>query len=86
MRRIFAIGALALAFSAAAQTRPITEADIPSVLRSLTTEQKARLVVGTEPSTTGLSHYTPGSAGWTYAIDDKGIPSLNLADGPVGPR
>lgn len=86
MKRIFAIGAVALALSAAAQTRTLTEADIPSVLRSLTTEQKARLVVGTHHSEDAPSHYTPGAAGWTYAIPEKGVPGLNLADGPVGPR
>ena len=86
MKRIFAIGAVALALSAVAQTRTLTEADIPSVLRSLTTEQKARLVVGTHHSEDAPSHYTPGAAGWTYAIPEKGVPGLNLADGPVGPR
>ena len=80
------MGAVALALSAVAQTRTLTEDDIPSVLRSLTTEQKARLVVGTHHSEDAPSHYTPGAAGWTYAIPEKGVPGLNLADGPVGPR
>lgn len=60
--------------------------DAATVLPKLTLEQKARLIVGCGPDTAAPSHYTPGSAGWTYSIAEYGLPSLNLADGPVGPR
>lgn len=52
----------------------------------MTLEQKARMLVGTAGSNEGLSHRTAGAAGWTYPIDELGIPSINLADGPVGVR
>lgn len=77
---------VAAVLSAGAQNRTITEKDIPSVLKELTTEQKARLLVGTHGTDKLPSHRTPGAAGWTYAIPELGIPSINLADGPVGPR
>ncbi|MCM1067910.1 MAG: glycoside hydrolase family 3 C-terminal domain-containing protein [Muribaculaceae bacterium] len=73
----------AIAHSASAQ---LSEADIPRILKSLSTEQKARLLVGTSASTDAPSHFTSGAAGWTFAIPSEGIPGLNLADGPVGPR
>lgn len=60
--------------------------DIHKVLPKLTLEQKARLLVGTPGSDKAPSHITPGAAGWTYDIPELGIPSVNLADGPVGPR
>ncbi len=84
MKQLFMAAVVAVAVQAQAAT--ITEADIPGLLRSLTTEQKARLLVGSEASEVSPSHSTPGAAGWTYAIPAQGIPGLNLADGPVGPR
>lgn len=64
----------------------ITEASVNKVVKSLTLEQKARLLVGWHGNNTPMSHITEGAAGWTYAIEEKGIPSINLADGPVGVR
>ncbi|MCH5347392.1 MAG: glycoside hydrolase family 3 C-terminal domain-containing protein, partial [Muribaculaceae bacterium] len=61
-------------------------ASIPEVLGRLTLEQKARLLVGAAGSDEAPSHVTAGAAGWTYAIPSLGIPGVNLADGPVGPR
>lgn len=80
---VCAAAALSLAVSARG---PINEKEIPAILGRLSLEQKARLVTGTAASTAAPSHFTPGSAGWTYAIEEYGIPGLNLADGPVGPR
>lgn len=78
--------ALATVISAGAQNALITERDIPRLLKELTLEQKARLLVGVHGTDEAPSHYTPGAAGWTYPIHSLGIPSINLADGPVGPR
>lgn len=64
----------------------INEASVNQVVKRLTLEQKARLLVGWHGSNTAMSHITEGAAGWTYAIEDMGIPSINLADGPVGVR
>lgn len=60
--------------------------DIHKVLPQLSLEQKARLITGAPGTDKAPSHITPGAAGWTYAIPELGIPSINLADGPVGPR
>ncbi|MGB3626305.1 MAG: beta-glucosidase [Henriciella sp.] len=60
-------------------------------LDDLTIEEKLKLLTGQGFS---LSHermadtdrFVPGAAGYTYAIEDKGISSLVLADGPAGLR
>ncbi len=77
---------LATFISASAQTTVVTEKDIPRLLKEMSLEQKARLLVGAGGSDETPSHCTPGAAGWTYPIHSLGIPSINLADGPVGPR
>lgn len=60
--------------------------DIDAIVAKMSLEQKARLLVGSEGKNDGLSHIVPGAAGWTYEIPTLGIPSINLADGPVGVR
>lgn len=65
---------------------PITPKTVDQTVKKLSLEQKARLLVGVGGCESELSHYTPGAAGWTYEIKDFGIPSINLADGPVGIR
>ena len=60
--------------------------DIDAIVAKMSLEQKARLLVGSEGKNDGLSHIVPGAAGWTYEIPALGIPSINLADGPVGVR
>lgn len=60
--------------------------DISKIVNKLTLEQKARLLVGTVGTNDELSHIVAGAAGWTYPIKSLGIPSINLADGPVGLR
>ena len=60
--------------------------DIYKIVNKLTLEQKARLLVGTVGVNDELSHIVAGAAGWTYPINSLGIPSINLADGPVGLR
>lgn len=76
-----AVAATSLGASAA-----LTPKEINRTVASLTLEQKARLLVGVGGCNSDISHYTPGAAGWTYEIKEKGIPSINLADGPVGIR
>jgi beta-glucosidase len=73
-------------------------ASVENILKALTLEEKARLVVGTgfdygtnTPKTTGpvigrAVSRVAGAAGNTYAVPRLGIPSLVLADGPAGVR
>ena len=84
MRKVLSIAVLLFAANLSAQT--IAEKDIEEIIGRMTLEQKARMLVGTAGSNEGLSHRTAGAAGWTYPIDELGIPSINLADGPVGVR
>lgn len=63
-----------------------SDKNLDRMIRLLTLEQKARLLVGCPGSDQGVSHLVAGAAGYTYPIDSLGIPSINLADGPVGVR
>ena len=84
MRKVLSIAVLLFAANLSAQA--IAEKDIERIIGRMTLEQKARMLVGAAGSNEGLSHRTAGAAGWTYPIDELGIPSINLADGPVGVR
>lgn len=68
------------------QRQQYSNKDLNKIIENLTLEQKARLLVGCPGSDQGLSHLVTGAAGYTYPIDSLGIPSINLADGPVGVR
>lgn len=84
-----AVAAIAVLICASAinvSAQHLRTADIPRIVKSMTLEQKARLVVGCAGDTGTLSHITPGAAGWSFAIPQLAVPSLNFADGPVGPR
>jgi hypothetical protein len=70
---------------------------VKEIVAAMTTEEKARLLVGMgfNIDLPGLprpeeSRNTPekvaGAAGRTYAIPRLGIPSITLADGPAGVR
>ncbi|MDD2960707.1 MAG: glycoside hydrolase family 3 C-terminal domain-containing protein [Muribaculaceae bacterium] len=60
--------------------------NIDKIIASMTIEQKAGLLVGTDTMIGARHHKVIGSAGFTVAYDSLGIPSVNLADGPVGVR
>lgn len=81
-----ALLAMAALCSSLNATELITENDIDAIVSQMTLEQKARILVGTDGKNDGISHLVAGAAGWTYEIPSLGIPSINLADGPVGVR
>ena len=69
--------------------------NIDEILKAMTLEEKATLVVGTNRQAApnqangmlgGHSHQVPGAAGNTQAITRLGIPSTVLTDGPAGVR
>ena len=81
--------------AASAQTAPQLSANnIDQVLKAMTLEEKATLLVGaTNQSDAGsgamvgqTKKLVPGAAGVTAAIPRLGIPMLVLADGPAGVR
>lgn len=68
---------------------------IDQVLKAMTLEEKAMLVVGgnrrienqgNNGMVGGHAHQVPGAAGMTQAIDRLGIPATVLTDGPAGVR
>ena len=79
---------LVLSFSnVLANNKPgYNDKDINNIINLLTVEQKAKLLVGCFGSDNGVSHRVAGAAGYSFFIDSLGIPSINLADGPVGVR
>lgn len=87
-----ALMATSLSFAKAPQ---LTPKNIDKVVKAMTLEEKARLIVGT-----GMAGFddnngavvgetrsiVPGAAGTTYPIPRLGIPAIVLADGPAGLR
>ena len=92
MKRILlTLAALSLTFAAFAQ--PQLRADnVEEVLKAMTLQEKATLLVGGARAaivngvTSGVAADVPGAAGNTRPIERLGIPSTVLADGPAGLR
>ncbi len=83
-----------LALSAVAQPQ-LTPNNIDKVIKAMTLEEKAHLVVGAahlnhNKEMAGEVGYTgkiiPGAAGTTYPIPRLGVPAIVVADGPAGLR
>ena len=89
---ITACAALAVSGMIMAQPK-LTANNIDAVLKAMTLEEKATLVVGTgmagfsnSPVIGSSSSLVPGAAGTTASIPRLGIPSIVLSDGPAGVR
>lgn len=85
--------AFCLCGSVNAQELKLTEANIDEVLKAMTLEEKATLVVGEtngywgQEATIGKTEsLVPGVAGTTQGIKRLGITQMALADGPAGVR
>lgn len=70
---------------------PSSEDQMTETIASLDIEDKLKLLTGQGYPLKGermpqTDRYVPGAAGYTYAIQDHGISSLVLADGPAGLR
>ena len=95
MKRVF-LGCLAALFAvvAFASTPQLTPKNIDKVIKAMTLEEKAHLVVGAQmkdnAQAAGEVGFTrkiiPGAAGTTYPIPRLGIPPIVVADGPAGLR
>ena len=95
MKRVF-LGCLAALFAVAAfaSTPQLSPKNIDKVIKAMTLEEKAHLVVGAQmkdnAQAAGEVGFTrkiiPGAAGTTYPIPRLGIPPIVLADGPAGLR
>ena len=85
--------ALACSGMMVAQTPKLNANNIDEVIKAMTLEEKATLVVGTgmggfsdKPVIGSSSSIVPGAAGTTAPIPRLGIPSIVLSDGPAGVR
>lgn len=85
---IILLGLMFMASSASAQK--LTETNIKEIVKAMTLEEKAKMVIGCSSSAfTGYGNstlYVPGSAASTAMIERLGIPPTVLADGPAGLR
>jgi beta-glucosidase len=80
-----------MALSAAAQPQ-LTKDNIDEIIKAMTLQEKATLLVGGARAqivngvTSGVAAQVPGAAGNTRPIERLGIPGTVLADGPAGLR
>ncbi len=85
------VAALSLALAAAAQPQ-LTKDNIEDIIKAMTVQEKATLLVGGARAAivngvpTGVAAEVPGAAGNTRPIERLGIPGTVLADGPAGLR
>ncbi|KAA6300239.1 MAG: beta-glucosidase [Candidatus Ordinivivax streblomastigis] len=91
---MFLLGAMMFGQMTAQQLPQLGKSPLDEVLKAMTLEEKASLVVGSVMpefgSNTGVVGFTeklvPGAAGTTFPIERLGIPPIVLADGPAGLR
>ena len=89
-----AITVIILAISCNSKNPQLGKASLDKVIKAMTLDEKATLVIGTgmvgttgENAVVGASDgIIPGAAGTTQPIKRLGIPSIVMADGPAGVR
>lgn len=92
MKKLSIIVGLALCALPLMAQPKLQKDNVEEVLKAMTVEEKATLVIGTgwgsmvAGSMTGSAVLVPGAAGTTQAIERLGIPQTVLADGPAGLR
>ena len=92
MKKVLMTLALAAATFVAFAQPKLTKDNIDDVLKAMTLEEKATLLVGGARAamvngvTSGTAWQVPGAAGNTRPIERLGIPGTVLADGPAGLR
>ena len=74
-----------IAASLSAQPK-VTPDNIPAVVKAMSAEEKALLVVGFNSACEGYTPGLAGTAGSTHPFPKYGIPSVVMMDGPVGVR
>nr|UQW60628.1 beta-glucosidase [uncultured bacterium] len=83
--KFFTMGLLLMGVgSLSAQNLKLRADNIDEVVKALTLEEKARLLVGRENSKS--KNGVPGAAGTTQNVPRLGIPTIVLTDGPAGVR
>ena len=91
-KTIIILGASLCAFPLFAQPK-LAKDNVDEVLKAMTLEEKATLVIGSGwgsmlagSMTASDASLVPGAAGTTQAIPRLGIPQTVLSDGPAGLR
>ena len=79
------LGCIFLAASLSAQPK-LSKDNIPAVVKAMSAEEKALLVVGFNGACEGYDPGLPGTGGLTHPFPKYGIPSVVMMDGPVGVR
>lgn len=83
--KLFTMGLLLMGVgNLSAQNLKLRADNIDEVVKALTLEEKARLLVGRENSKS--KNGVPGAAGTTQDVPRLGIPTIVLTDGPAGVR
>lgn len=84
------IGSLLVAALLAGSPLKLSGDNIPQVVKELTVEEKAALLVGSgSKAFDGVGYsslYVKGAAGTTHPVERLGIPAIVLSDGPAGVR
>ena len=92
MKKFFLIAAAGMMTMSALAQPQLRKDNIDEVLKAMTLEEKATLLVGGARAaivngvTSGVAAQVPGAAGNTRPIERLGIPGTVLADGPAGVR
>ena len=94
MKKLLTIGLLAATFTMTTNAQPkLSENNIDEVLKAMTLEEKAKLLVGGANNFFGAgavvggeADLVAGAAGTSPAIPRLGIPATVLTDGPAGVR
>ena len=94
MKKLLTIGLLAATFTMTTNAQPkLSENNIDEVLKAMTLEEKAKLLVGgannffgANAVVGGEADLVAGAAGTSPAIPRLGIPATVLTDGPAGVR
>ena len=93
MKKILIAGVTLLSATALSAQPQLSNDNIDEVLKAMTLEEKATLLVGSGwgsmtagSMTASATALVPGAAGTTRTIERLGIPSTVLADGPAGLR
>ncbi|MBR2230276.1 MAG: glycoside hydrolase family 3 C-terminal domain-containing protein [Prevotella sp.] len=94
MKKLLTIGLLAATFAMTTNAQPkLSENNIDEVLKAMTLEEKAKLLVGgannffgANAVVGGEADLVAGAAGTSPAIPRLGIPATVLTDGPAGVR
>jgi beta-glucosidase len=94
-KTVLILFSILISYTAMAQQPPqLGKSSVDEVIKAMTLEEKASLVIGSVMpefgSDSGVVGFTdklvPGAAGTTFPIERLGIPPIVLADGPAGLR